>query len=220
MTTRKVLGRTWNRYNAMPYVPAPGICQAELVYLWDGQVVETVLHFSNTATLTPTLMNELGAHLVNWFNTQIDLQLPSVKTLTNIKLTDLTTNIAPVVNYATGLPLNGVSAGVSLPNNCALVITKRTLLRGRSYRGRIYHPGLTESNVTANQVSSVYVVNTIAIYSLLINFTTASATWDMVVVSRFEGGSPRVTADSNQVTTLDSDGVVDSQRRRLPKRGS
>lgn len=204
----------------MDYVPAPGVCQAELIYLWDGQVVETVLHFKPSVTLTPPLMNELGAHLVNWFNAQLDIQLPTVMTLTAVKLTDMTTNIAPVVNYSTGLPLNGVSAAISLPNNCALVITKRTLLRGRSFRGRIYHPGLTEANVTANQVSSVYVVNTVAIYSLLIVFTTAGAEWKMQVVSKKFEGNWRETADSNPVTSLDSDGVVDSQRRRLPKRGA
>lgn len=204
----------------MPFVPAPGVCQAEIVYDWSSQVVETVLHFLPTTELNPLLMGELGEFLKNWWDAQLKAGSPATLSLINIKLTDLTTNIAPVVNYATGLPIAGTGASPSLPNNCALVLTKRTLLRGRSYRGRIYHPGLVESVVTDNTVVAAQVASLITKYSMLINFTTTGATWDMVVVSRYQDKAPRTVADSNQVTSLDSDGVVDSQRRRLPRRGA
>lgn len=204
----------------MAFIPAPSICQAELIYAFDTQVCEIVLHFEPTTALTPTKMTELGAYLVAWWNTNLKTLTPPQASLTAIKLTDLTTNIAPVVNYGVGLPIVGTNASPSLPNNCAMVITKRTLLRGRSYRGRIYHIGLNEAAVTTNTVLSTYVTSCLVAYNILLSFVTASATWDMVVVSRFENNAPRVTADSNQVVSLDCDGVVDSQRRRLPKRGA
>lgn len=200
----------------MAYIPAPGICQAELVYVWQGEHCETVLHFEPTASLTPLLMQELGAYLVTWWDNSMQPQMSSTLQLINVKLTDMTTNVAPVINYATGLPLPGTGAATSLPNNVALVVTKRTLLRGRSYRGRIYHPGLTEALVTGNSVDGAFLGTLITVYSMLLNFTTTGTTWDMVVVSRFENNAPRTVADSNQVVSLDSDGIIDSQRRRLP----
>jgi len=203
----------------MPFIPAPDVLQAELVYNWNAQIVETVLQFQCTTALTPTLMNQAGAFLVTWWKDVIDGYMSNSLSLIQVKLTDMTTQIAPVINYATGLPAAGTNASPTMPNNVACVITKRTLLRGRSFRGRIYHPGLCEAQVVANSVDGPTLTALITEYNKLIHFTTVGASWDMVVMSRYHDNAPRTTADSNQVTNLTSDGVVDSQRRRLPGRG-
>lgn len=209
-----------NPRNAMTFIPAPSVCQVEFVYTWSSQTVETVLHFEPTVVLTPTLMNELAVKVLSLWTTNVKPLLINTISLINVKLTDLTTNIAPVVNYATGLPSAGTQTGDSLPNNCALVITKRTLLRGRSYRGRIYHPGIPEAQCTGNVVTAAFVTQIVNAYATMLTFTTTGTTWDMVVVSRYNNNSPRAEADSNQVTGLGSDGLIDSQRRRLPGRGA
>lgn len=209
-----------SRDNAMPYIPADNVCQAELFQTWDTQSVENVLHFRPNGSLTPTKMTELGAHIVTWWNTYIKGAMPTTLQLTQIKLTDLTLDIGPVVNHATGLPLAGTNGSPSLPNNCAIVLTKRTLLRGRSFRGRIYVPGLVEAYVTGNTYAPGNLATTVTDWSRLLTFTTASDTWDMVVVSRYNANAPRVNAVITEVSSLDSDGVIDSQRRRLPKRGA
>lgn len=204
----------------MPFIPAPGILQAELVYNWDSQVVQNVLQFEPDTALTPTLMLEVGLFLRNWWNTALKGSSPSNLQLVNIKLTDLTTVNAPSFNYATGLPLVGTGGSPSLPNNCALVITKRTIFRGRSFRGRIYHPGLYESIVSGNTVDAGAVTSFVTAWSQLISFTTTGAAWNMVVMSRYSDLAPRSEAVSTEVLSMDSDGVVDSQRRRLPRRGA
>lgn len=204
----------------MAYIPVDNVCQAELFYTWDGQLCETVLHFEPDVSLTPTMMTELGAFLVSWWDTQMQTEVPTTLTLNQIKFTDLTIDIGPVVNYSAGLPLTGTDVSPSLPNSCALVITKRTILRGRSYRGRIYHPGLTEADVTGNTVSGTFVAALISRYSMLLTPVTSLANWNMVVISRRNGGVDRTEGVATPVVSLDSDGRVDSQRRRLPGRGS
>lgn len=204
----------------MVYIPAINTCQAELFYTWDGQNVETVLHFEPDVPLTPALMTELGAFLVSWWDVQIQPDTPTNLTFRAIKFTDLTSQIGPTLTYAAGLPLVGIDASASLPNNCALVITKRTILRGRSYRGRIYHPGLMEGDVVGNTVTPAWVVSMVARYEMIRTPVTAGAQWHMVVVSRHFNGNPRLTASVNWVTSFDSDGSIDSQRRRLPGRGA
>lgn len=204
----------------MAYIPAINTCQAELFYTWDGQQCETVLHYIPDDPLTITIMPELGASLVSWWDIQIQPDTPTNLTFRSIKFTDLTSQIGPTITYAAGLPLVGIDASASLPNNCALVITKRTVLRGRSYRGRIYHPGLCEGDVIANAVTPAFVVSMVARYEMIRVLVTASTTWRMAVVSRFTNGNPRVAADVNPVSSFDSDGSIDSQRRRLPGRGA
>jgi len=203
----------------MPYIPAPNICRAELLFTWDGQSCETVLDFEPVASLTPALMLELGADLVGWWSSDIRPNVPTTLSLQRIQLTDQSSDISPSIAYATGLPLVGSNVGPSLPNNVAMVITKRTALRGRSYRGRIYHPGLLEGIVVNNTIDSGFANNVRNAYANLLSFATTGTTWDMVVVSRQNNNAPRVTADSNQVISLDVNLQVDSQRRRLPGRG-
>jgi len=202
------------------FIPVNDVCQAELIYTWESQTIETVLHFLPEGAMTPIIMTELGAHLKNWWDTLIRPGITNAISLVNIKLTDLSTEVAPVVNYATGLPLVGGAIVAALPNNCAMVITKRTLLRGKSYRGRIYHPALSETVVTGNTIAGGTVNALVGHYSQLLAFTTTTASWEMVVVSRYSNNQPRPSGIATPVISLDSNGTVDSQRRRLPSRGS
>jgi len=204
----------------MAYIPVPNAVQVDLFQLWDNQQVENVLHFQPSIPLTPTLYSELAAHLVTWWNANLKVLMPTTLQLSQIKVTDLTTQFSPVLNYSTGLPIVGTTASASLPGNCALVITKRTALRGRSFRGRIYQPGMVEAVVTNSQVAAGTVTAFLNAYGLIRTFSTASATWDMGVVSRVQGGVPLAVGEFHDITSFTSEGVIDSQRRRLPGRGA
>lgn len=204
----------------MPYIPVVDVVQAELFMLWDGSNVENVLHFEPDTPPSLALMGELAAHLVTWWNANIKPLCAPQLQLNSLKLTDLSTEFAPVLNYNTGLPLVGTSATATLPNNVAFVVTKRTALRGRSYRGRIYVAGLTEGAVTGSVVAASVVTAYLNAYNLIKSFSTAGAAWTMQVVSRHQGGVPLINGIATDVTGFTSDGVVDSQRRRLPGRGA
>lgn len=203
----------------MAFIPVPGIVQAELIYNWNSQVVETVLHFEPDNPPTPALMIELGVELVTWWSGGLKGFMSNMITLTQVKLTDLSTATAPVINHTALLPQTATNASPSMPNSVTVAITKRTILRGRSYRGRIYHPGLVEAQVLNNAIDPPSLVNIIAEYAEQISFTTPGANWNMVVISRQENNVPRTTGIHTGVLSLSSDGVVDSQRRRLPGRG-
>ena len=205
----------------MEYIPVPNCAQLEFIYDWGGQRCMNVLHYVketpwNAASLLE-LCQETGALWTATFPTR----LPATLLLVTIKATDLASETGPVVNHQAGLPIAGSSVSPSLPNNVALVITKRTAQRGRSFRGRIFHPGLTEAAVVGNQVPPASVTDLVNIWSSLLTIDLPISLEDavMVVVSRFAEGQPRVTGVTTFVTNLTSDGTVDSQRRRLPGRG-
>lgn len=204
----------------MPFIPVADVAQAELIYSWSGQVVETVLHYQIPAGWNQVEMEELAADLVTWWDTHMQPVMPTTLQLNMIRVTDLSAVDAEFVNWSTGLPLVGTNASPSLPNNCALTITKRTPQRGRSFRGRIYHPGLVEAAVVDNTVTAAQVSLISSVYALAKTFPIQTETAQMVVVSRFTNGNPRAAGIWTPVTTFTSDGLVDSQRRRLPGRGN
>lgn len=207
----------------MPFVPTPNCVQAELIYEFQGQVCENVLHYVKESPWDTDTMAELAEQLKDAWVTYIKPQVSAQLYVTEIKITDLSSQTGPVVNYGTGLPVNGAQTGSPpLPNNVAIVFTKRTLLRGRSYRGRIYHCGLVESQVTANNVEATPLAALNAGWANFIGISLPVAGTEalLTVLSLVEDGNARTTGVATLVTSLTSDGVVDSQRRRLPRRGN
>lgn len=204
----------------MPFIPVPSTVQAELVYTWAGETCENVLHFESGGAPAVDNMVELGSHLIAWWNTNLKQYMNVSGSLVNVKLTDLNSAFAPAIDVVDGLPIIGTAAGDSLPNNCSCVFSKRTIFRGRSYRGRVYQVGLSEQHVTGNSVLTAPRNAILAAWELLMSFSTASESWQMVVVSRFEDNLPRTTGLTTPVIAFTTDGVIDSQRRRLPGRGT
>jgi hypothetical protein len=200
----------------MAFVPVPQAVQAELVFRQDNQIMQNVLHYESTSAWTPADMQELGSLLVGWWSSDLRPQQVTVMSLVNIKLTDLSTAIAPVINYAVGLPLAGSRAEAAMPNSVTLCITKRTLFRGRSYRGRIYHCGMSELQVTDNSVSALTASNLVDAYLPLLSLVGTVETYTLGVVSRYENGIARNPGIITPVISLDANTRVDTQRRRLP----
>lgn len=204
----------------MPFVPMDHTVQAELVYMWNGQVCQNVLQFRSSTGLTTPIMEQLGTYLVTWYDAQMKSLHNITCQLTSIRLTDMTTEFSPGLDFTTGLPIVGTLAGESLPNNVSISMSKRTLFRGRSYRGRIYQVGMGETMTNGNSVLAGTLTSLITKWKLLMAFPTAGTAWEMVVASKYEGGNERTEALLTPVINISSDGIIDSQRRRLPGRGN
>lgn len=220
--SNRYIGKAYfrNGENAMPFVPVPGVIQLEAVYNQAGQITENTFYYQAPGTPTVTDLEELcAAWLVEW-DASLQSYIPNETSLINIKATDLLTNISPVVNWATGLPLAGIRGANILPHNVTLVFTRRTQFRGRSWRGRIYWPGLVESDVTQSQVQGPFVSAAIGALMTTNAVTTTLGVWEGVHVSRRQEGQWLTTGEFSPITTWTSDGTVDSMRRRLPGRGS
>lgn len=206
--------------DAMPFVPVPEAVQVEMIYSLNGQTVENVLHFRTADSINTASMTALATNLGLWWSSDLRPFFATTVSLLRIRVTDITNVTGPVVEYGGGLPLVGTGIGTQMPNNVALVITKRTDQRGRSYRGRIYHFGWTEEQNTINVVSPTIVNAVLAAYNELKAFPSGTHTWNLSVVSRYQNGNWLVEGIATPVTQLTTDGSIDSQRRRLPGRGS
>lgn len=203
----------------MPFIPSPNTVQFEQIFTYSGSTIEMVHHYQ--FEVTPTTADCEAMHVqarTDWSNTLI-AELPSTLVWIQSKFTDLTTQTGFVYITATSLPFAGASASAQLPNNCAVVVTKRTAKRGRSFRGRSYMPGLTEENVNANSVLSTFTTPVLNFFNSIRDLPTTGNPVVMVVLSRIQNGVPLAQGVVTPVTNFTVDTVVDSQRRRLPLRG-
>ncbi len=203
------------------FIPIGATCRASIVYLLDNQRVVNTLHFNKVAPpLTLNDMQGLATALHTWYTASLKPNLATGIALAEINVVDLTTQTAPTFLLSIS-PVEPGTGGVSvMPGNVAWCASLRTLARGRSFRGRFYVPGMPSNSVTFP--NSVFVswagqIQT-ALAQLLTPANVANLLW--VIASRYFNKLPRASGIVTPVASITGDLTLDSQRRRLPGRGS
>ena len=203
----------------MGFVPFVNVCKLEAVFDWNGQIVENVHYYRQTQAWIVEDMTQLAQAFVTSWNSNLKTIVSDQCSLTAVKVTDMSAENAPGIEFTGGLPIRGTNTSPSLPNNVTVAIKWITLKRGRSYRGRTYHVGLMENQVDGNEVNASTLGLLRDAYAPLIYLTNGLITAYKVVASRISLGEERITGVATDVTAVAIDPTVDSQRRRLPGRG-
>ena len=202
----------------MPFIPIPNTVRCELRFTQDSQQVANIFHVWKDEPLTVGDLNTIGAVFVNWWSGMSSF-IGDTVTFREIDMRDQSSVGAIGILYNTGLPITGTAVGAVLPNHVTAAIKWGTGLTGRSYRGRTYHIGLTEGQVTDNELTSLIITDLLLVYNELISDMT-TAGYSLVVASRYANNAPRTTGIVTPILTAAfADVVVDSQRKRLPGRG-
>jgi hypothetical protein len=205
----------------MPFVPAPDTVMVEMRYTYQGQNVENTLYFQNAAGPDPANMGDLGLYLIEQWTTEVQPTAPASLTLREVYITSLESATAPAVTVTTGLPASGATGSPAAPNNVSLCVSFRTEGRGRSARGRNYLLGVLESSVDNNLIDTTFTNPWTSFFNSIVVPDWDGSGWMWVIVSRISGGVERAEALVQQVITFTYvDRTVDSQRRRLPGRGT
>lgn len=203
----------------MPFIAVPGAAQVHMRYDWWGQRVENVLGVMELADGAFGDGEAVIDVFLDWFNTSLKAQLSTNIILKEIFFQEQETEGAPGALRTLLTPIGG-SSGPSVPNNVAFVITLRTGISGRSYRGRSYVPGLPKDAVTGSLLSAGVAADLVSSYNAL-NSNLHEMDVALAILSRFHLNAPRSPGIANQVTAATYvDLSVDSQRRRLPGRGT
>jgi hypothetical protein len=204
----------------MPFVPATNTVMAEMRYIWIGQKCENTLYFYNSSGWSLSTMATLATQLFTWWGTALKAQQVALCALNEIYITDLTTNTSPTHSYVPASGNVGTNAGTSVPNNVAVCVSLRTAARGRSARGRNYVLGLPTTAVVNSGITAANKNAIEATYQALVSGASPT-TGILSVVSRYENNAPRATALVRPVVSaVIVDDYPDSQRRRLPGRGT
>lgn len=204
----------------MPFIPATNVVQAELIYSLEGSIVENVLHYQRGGGWTTVQMTNLQNALLSWWGTDGKGMCAAELSLVRTKLTDLTTENSPVIEHILSPAVAGAFAGGVVPANVALCATKLTNNRGRSYRGRMFIPGMPDSVTVGSYITSTHLALVNTKLAMLLSFTIDTVVAPLVVVSRFSNLAPRSQAVVTPVSSIVANLRVDSQRRRLPGVGN
>jgi len=201
----------------MPFIPVPDTAQLNLGYTTDtGDTWSNGLYFELAGGWdAASLLQLCDAAVDGWTELMTGIFAANCN-LTQVSAIDLSSASGEYAAAATGLPVAGVRTGAAIMLNVAMSVTLRTALRGRSYRGRIYHYGLAnEDKQTEKTWQTDDAVTVGNAYDALRDVIELATSAEMVVVSRYSGGVSRITGLTTPVTVIEGRVPVATQRRRV-----
>lgn len=197
----------------MPFQPVPSTIEVLVSGTTNGIPWQNTFYYNY---VVPPDEEELGDLLDDLYAVIVSAWLPLL--CANVDVRELyARDLADEIAVQSTLGIVGAvgsASGGGLPTYVAFAVSRRSAFTGRSARGRIFWVGLTESQVTDNTLSSG---TRAAIIAALEAFDAAAALagFTPVIVSRWSGGSLRVSGVTYPITTwLATDDFVDTRRSR------
>jgi hypothetical protein len=202
----------------MAFIPIPNGIQLCFHFVASGSIWQFCLTvIKDSGSVTNSDLDNVADIAEAWWGATLDTYVGAGNTLTQITATNMTSQGAAQVQE----PVNtdGVMTGSNIPSGISVVISQRTALRGRSYRGRAYLAGQTVLNTNGlNHITTTYAANLVSAFTAL-NASLVSAGYFIAVASKQHNGVTTTPAAVNAVTAFVVDTQYDSQRRRLAGRG-
>lgn len=201
--------------------PVPNVSRVVLNFTFAGQRCANVLHYLNESELGSPDAEDVGAAIRSIYNVYGKVHAPATVSLDSITVTPLDPDPAPSVDYVNSLPIVGTNASPALPNNVTVATSFLTPFRGRSFRGRAYWVGLAEGQATDNTLSSTARdgINIFWEQMRVLEAGVGEVNFLLCVVSYYSNNALRAQPIATPVSSVRTEGTIDSQRRRLPGRG-
>lgn len=208
----------------MTFIPAPLTARVAMLFRQNGQRVENVYHVLYTATPTDADLGTACDVFKDWWDTNVKAGASEQLSLIEVDATNIEDEGGNTVILTEGLPIAGTNAGEPMPNNVTVAIKWTTGFGGRSKRGRTYHLGLVRTELQDNDPNLLEDTMVDALtdqYNQLIEDVATNTAGQLAVCSYRFNNAPRTSAVVTPILAASLvDNVVDSQRRRLPGRGS
>lgn len=203
-----------SRQNEMAFIPALNTLRVSLEFTHNGRPVVNVFYLKKSAPIIAIDLVNVGTALVTWWDFFFKPYTGNSLSLNSVNMRDMTTDAGIFNNFVTGLPSVGALAQEPLPNNVALVSSFRTLQVGRSYRGRVYQSGLTETQIGGDAVTVGLASQYASAWSAMNSYVGPNG-FEFVVASFRHNNVPRGTAVLTPVTSIIVNTRIDTQRRRM-----
>lgn len=200
----------------MAFIPFPDGIKIEIKCKKGGAPNINIVWGVINITLDLAALESISDAVVAWWTAEIRPLVSTSTTLEAVTVTDMSNEAG--LQWVNDLvtPLAGTATGGDLPSNVAAVVTFYTGQVGRSYRGRVYNPGLTDTQVTTNTLGTTYVTNMLTAWAEF-NIAMDTAGVTHCVASHYTNGAPRSEVQATAILEYGMNNVVDTQRRRIPQ---
>jgi len=199
----------------MGFQSAPECAEAVIRFTVNSQIWKNVLNFRHTGGYGTEQIADLATVVSTWVGAQMKVQLPSsaVYLDTLVRGLEFENDITYLSTAGTGVGGNNSAAQ---PLNCAICITHRSALTGRSARGRTYWAPIPESALgSVVTVIDAYAVALADGFNALRPIVEAEG-WRFVILSRYANKAKRLEAVTfDVISSVRRDTLIDSQRGRL-----
>lgn len=201
----------------MAFIPVPNVAEVNLGYTADlGWTWSNGLHFYNPSGWTTSTLGLIAITAADAWDEVMTGIFAANCNLTKVSARDLSSALGAYYDYTLPTPVAGVRSGQAMALQVAMTVTQRTALRGRSYRGRIFHYGLAnEDKQNEKSWQSAVAAEVQSAYSAMIAAIEIDGDCTNVVISRYAGKSSRITGVSTPVTAIQGRLKIATQRRRL-----
>jgi hypothetical protein len=204
-----------------PFIPVLFTCSVELIYSFQTQVIENVLHVQSNAPMSLSDLQAIRGVFDNWDSLSWKTARCTDSQLVRIKTKALDALNSPFEDYSLPTPRAGTSGSAPLPGNVTFAFKLASAFTGRSARGRLYMPGLAASNTSGGYANSGWVVYAQSKLQMLPGLlAAANPNWQWVITSYRTDKAWRTYGKNFVITNVTyTDLALDCQRRRLPGRG-
>lgn len=206
----------------MPALVIPNTVMVRVLWSLNGREANNVLGMvvAGGFTVTQTVCNSLGNAIASAFNTSgFAADCPAGVTCNGIGMRDIrSADQAEFISVTS--PVAGTASSDMLPRNVALVVTLRTALAGRRFRGRVYLGGISENANTGDAECATDVRDDARDFVTAIQTAMSAVGGQLAVMSRplYNTDTPPALIRPGLSTPVTAavvrNGVWDSQRRR------
>lgn len=203
----------------MAFQPAPDCARVAVVQTHITSELVNVFHFRRTGQWGLPELNDLVIAVATAWVNDIMTHLSGNNALIRVEGRGLRAQNDVSTEYVLPQPVVGGRPGEGLPANVSFCVTHLTGLAGRSNRGRTYFGALAEADTVGDFFQTAR-ANALRDGLNSVRNAASQAGWTMVVLSRYSGKQLRPQAIPIEVIGFRyRDTIVDSQRRRLSRRG-
>ncbi len=211
----------------MAFQPCPETAEVRLQGQMYGQLIENVFHVRVSTSPTLSDLTTIANTVNDWATGTYANHMSNDLHWTQLVVTDL--NVPGGVQYIKDMSGEGggtIDARVKT-NQDTFAVSFKTGLSGRSYRGRVYVLAVPSGYYnTANTLDPLNAAAYVALF-ITLKEDLDTATFPLGVLSRYNKDAvptpPHKRTEgllTDVVTITTKDNIVDSQRRRLPGRGT
>jgi hypothetical protein len=128
------------------------IIQATIVGSLHGSETNNVLHFGTN--LDPFVPADLAADLFAFANASLNDAISGEQNIVQVRIRQLTPVITDAQDFFPAAPIKGPDFTPALPSFNAVLVSMKTGLGGRSFRGRIFFPGVQKNDADQSVLTS------------------------------------------------------------------